>query len=123
MVAHRFAAVRNRKPVKRLPTTTKVVPIPSRPSRPRSAAFPALSDLSRLSPTIAQGIASEIRYRIAVAEGSRASLARSIAMWQAELQSLEARSGPATSDVVMVEDSSQSEDSDMSESGDFVPDE
>ena len=120
MVARRFAAVRNRKLVKRLPTTTKVVPVPS---RPRSAAFPALSNLPRLSPTIAQGIASEIRYRIAVAEGSRASLARSIAMWQAELQSLEARSGPATSDVVMVEDSSQSEDSDMSESGDFVPDE
>ena len=87
------------------------------------ATFPALSDLPRLSPTIAQGIASEIRYRIAVTEGSHASLACLIAMWQAKLESLEVCLGPATLDMVMVEDSSQLEDSDMSESGDFVPDE
>ncbi|ETW85292.1 hypothetical protein HETIRDRAFT_120884 [Heterobasidion irregulare TC 32-1] len=116
----RTKAVRARKPVQRLPTTTRTV---LAPSRPRSSAVPALSDSSRLSPVVAQGIASELRYRIAVAEGTRASLARSIAMWQGELASLEARSGgSAVSDVVLVEDSSDSEDSDMSVLGDFVPD-
>lgn len=59
-----------------------------------------------------------------MAEGTRASLARSIAMWQGELEVLDARSGgSAVSDVVLVEDSSDAEDSDMSVLGDFVPDE
>ncbi|ETW87794.1 hypothetical protein HETIRDRAFT_307154 [Heterobasidion irregulare TC 32-1] len=116
-------AARTRKPVKRLLVTTQAVPSSSHPPRSRPSVIPSLSNSSRLLPTVAQGIASEIRYRIAVAEGSRAFLARSIAMWQAELESLEARSGPATSDMVMVEDSSQSEGSAMSESGDFVPSE
>ena len=45
-------------------------------------------------------------------------------MWQGELEVLEARSGrSAVSDVVLVEDSSDAEDSDMSVLGDFVPDE
>ncbi|ETW77164.1 hypothetical protein HETIRDRAFT_105655 [Heterobasidion irregulare TC 32-1] len=116
----RTKAVRVRKPVQRLPTTTRTV---LAPSRPRSSAVPALPDSSRLSPVVAQGIASELRYRIAVAEGTRASLARSIAMWQGELEVLEARSGgSAVSDVVLVEDSSDAEDSGMSVLGDFVPD-
>ncbi|ETW78204.1 hypothetical protein HETIRDRAFT_429263 [Heterobasidion irregulare TC 32-1] len=115
-------AVRNRKPVKRLPTTTKVIPASSRPSRPRSAAVPVQPDSSRLSLVVAQGIASELWYRIAVAEGSCASLAHSIAMWQDELAALEARVGPsASSDVVLVGDSSEESDSGMSVSSDFVP--
>lgn len=58
-----------------------------------------------------------------MAEGSRAFLARSITMWRVELEALEARSGPsAPSDVVLVEDSSEADDSEMSVSGDFVPD-
>ncbi|ETW79912.1 hypothetical protein HETIRDRAFT_103518 [Heterobasidion irregulare TC 32-1] len=114
-------AARTRKPVQRLPTTARAV---LAPTRSRSVAVPALSDSSRLSPIVAQGIASDLRYRIAVAEGTRASLARSIKMWQAELESLEVQAGPSTSsDVVLVEDSSAAEDSDMSVSGDFVPDE
>ncbi|ETW80308.1 hypothetical protein HETIRDRAFT_427439 [Heterobasidion irregulare TC 32-1] len=117
-------AVRTRKPVQRLPTTARAVLAPTRPSRARSAAFPAPSDSSRLSPIVAQGIASELRYRIAVAEGTRASLARSVAMWQAELESLEVRAGPSTStDVVLVEDSSEADDSGRSVSDDFLPDE
>ncbi|ETW78931.1 hypothetical protein HETIRDRAFT_420130 [Heterobasidion irregulare TC 32-1] len=114
--------VRARKPVQRLPTTTTRA-IPSS-SRSRSVAVPALSDSSRLSPIVAQGIVSDLWYRIAVAEGTRASLVQSIKMWQAELELLEVRAGPSTSsDVVLVEDSSAAEDSDMSVLGDFVPDE
>ncbi|ETW81456.1 hypothetical protein HETIRDRAFT_426867 [Heterobasidion irregulare TC 32-1] len=117
-------AVRTRKPVQRLPTTARAVLAPTRPSRARSAAFPAPSDSSLLSPIVAQGIASELRYRIAVAEGTRASLARSVAMWQAELESLEVRAGPSTSpDAVLVEDSSEADDSGRSVSDDFLPDE
>ncbi|ETW81362.1 hypothetical protein HETIRDRAFT_426811 [Heterobasidion irregulare TC 32-1] len=117
-------AVRTRKPVQRLPTTARAVLAPTRPSRARSAAFPAPSDSSLLSPIVAQGIASELRYRIAVAESTRASLARSVAMWQAELESLEVRAGPSTSpDAVLVEDSSEADDSGRSVSDDFLPDE
>ncbi|ETW77871.1 hypothetical protein HETIRDRAFT_429071 [Heterobasidion irregulare TC 32-1] len=108
-------AVRTRKPVQRLPTTARAVLAPTRPSRARSAAFPAPSDSSLLSPIVAQGIASELRYRIAVAE---------VAMWQAELESLEVRAGPSTSpDAVLVEDSSEADDSGRSVSDDFLPDE
>ncbi|ETW78899.1 hypothetical protein HETIRDRAFT_117601 [Heterobasidion irregulare TC 32-1] len=99
------AAAHTRKPVQRLPTTARAAPAPTRPSRTRSAAVPALPDSSRLSPVVAQGIASELRYHIAVDKGMRASLARSIAMWQ-----------------VLVEDSSDAEDLGMSVLGDFVPD-
>ncbi|ETW83213.1 hypothetical protein HETIRDRAFT_119768 [Heterobasidion irregulare TC 32-1] len=121
----RSKAVRSRKPVKRLLTTTQRLPVPSRssrPTRPTSTAAPS-PELLRLSPSIARGVVSEIRYRIAVAEGSRTFLARSITMWRAELEALEARSGPsAPSDVVLVEDLSEADDSGRSESGDFVPD-
>ncbi|ETW78881.1 hypothetical protein HETIRDRAFT_420104 [Heterobasidion irregulare TC 32-1] len=117
-------AARTRKPVQWLPTTARAVLALTRPSHARSAAFPTPTDSSRLSPIVAQGIASELRYRIAVAEGMRASLARSVAMWQAELESLEVRAGPSTSpDVVLVGDSSEADDSGMSVSDDFLPDE
>ena len=57
-------------------------------------------------------------------EGTRASLVRSVAMWQAELESLEVRAGPSTSsDVIMVEDSSEGGDLEGLVSGNFVPDE
>ncbi|ETW76595.1 hypothetical protein HETIRDRAFT_118847 [Heterobasidion irregulare TC 32-1] len=113
-------AVRARKPVQCLPTSTHTI---LAPSHPHSFVVPALSDSSRLSSVVAQGIASELWYHIAVAEGMRASLARSIAMWQGELASIEARSGGlVVSDVVLVEDSLDAEDSDMSVLGDFVPD-
>ncbi|ETW76610.1 hypothetical protein HETIRDRAFT_328711, partial [Heterobasidion irregulare TC 32-1] len=116
----RTKAVRARKLVQCLPTSTCTV---LTPSHPHSSTVPTLSDSSRLSPIVTQGIASELRYRIAVAEGTRALLAHSIAMWQGELASLEARSGgSAVLDVVLVEDSLDAKDSDMSVLGDFVPD-
>ncbi|ETW80782.1 hypothetical protein HETIRDRAFT_115948 [Heterobasidion irregulare TC 32-1] len=109
--------------VQQLSTTARAAPAPTCPSRARSSAVPALPDSSHLSPVVAQGIVSELRYRIAVAEGTRASLARSIAMWQGELEVLEACSGgSAVSDVVLVKDSLDAKDSGMSVSGNFVPD-
>ena len=110
-----------RKPVQCLPTTTHAIPTSS---RSRSTAVPALSNSTHLSLIVAQGIASDLQYRIAVAEGTHASLARSIKMWQVELELLEVRAGPSTSsDVVLVEGLLEAEDSDMSVSGNFVPDE
>ncbi|ETW75007.1 hypothetical protein HETIRDRAFT_120462 [Heterobasidion irregulare TC 32-1] len=118
-------AVRSRKPVKCLPTTTQHLPVPSRssrPTRPTSTAAPS-PELSRLLPSVARGVASKIRYQIAVAEGLCTFLACSITMWRAELEALEARSGPlAPLDVVLVEDSSEADDSGRLELGDFVPD-
>ncbi|ETW75991.1 hypothetical protein HETIRDRAFT_430429 [Heterobasidion irregulare TC 32-1] len=70
---------------------------------------------------IIQGIASGIQYWIVIAKGLHALLACSIAMWQAELESLKACLGPMILDMMMVNDSLQLEGSDMSESRDFIP--
>ncbi|ETW75488.1 hypothetical protein HETIRDRAFT_430832 [Heterobasidion irregulare TC 32-1] len=112
-------AAHTRKLVQWLPTTARATPAPTRPSCARSAAFPVPTNSSRLPPIVAQGIASELRYRIAVAEGTHASLARSVKMWQAELESLEVQAGPSpSSNVVLVEDLSAADDLGMSVSDD-----
>ncbi|ETW75497.1 hypothetical protein HETIRDRAFT_430835 [Heterobasidion irregulare TC 32-1] len=117
-------AIQSRKPVKCLPTTTQHLSVPSHSSRSTrltSTAAPS-PKLSCLSPSVARGVTSKIRYHIAVAEGLRAFLAQSITMWRAKLEALEAWLGPsAPLDIVLVEDSSEADDSGRLASGDFVP--